>query len=655
VRKVRLVLYRAGGRFLFFRSREGCRECGVTYAILQRLMGEHLKEAPVVLKTVNWLDDWWRIVWRGGVRAPVLTVNGRVFSQGRIPDMDRLLRRIGSLLGDEKLGGISLPELRRKVRPGQDGGTVVYFSPACPHCRRLLLYLETHGIEYAGHDVTRSESARRRVRELTRSMNIPVTVVNGEVIVGFDRARLRTLLGIEREQELNLAGRRGGIPGLDEVQLQDIAKRAQAVLDSNWLGTWTVPSKHLYPHLWNWDSGFVARGYLHYRPERAYQEMRSLFRGQWRDGFLPHIVFNPSHLDHFPGPDYWQAGRSGRVRDGVHTSGISQPPVHASMIVRAALLDPDRERARSFLVEMYPKLKRLHDFYFDHRDPAGESVVYIVHPWESGLDNSPLWDEPLKAVSGRSRWASRMQKRYDELAEQGKRPKRSYIAQYSYLVENLFRQDYDWHRIAENHPFKVQDVLFNTVLCRAERDLADIGRAVGKDPEPHLRRSGRMREALNRKLWVGEQGLYCAYDLVGSRMINRDTVFSYLPLYAGIPDREDGKRLLNELRSHCFCVADGDCVAIPSYDMCQADFEGEFYWRGPVWVNVNWYLAKGVRSYGDEELASWIEESLITLAGRHGFHEYYDPNTGRGLGAEEFSWTAALIIDLIADREAVYK
>ena len=159
-----------------------------------------------------------------------------------------------------------------------------------------------------------------------------------------------------------------------------------------------------------------------------------------------------------------------------------------------------------------------------------------------------------------------------------------------------------------------------------------------------------MQEAFNNKLWVHAEGIYCDFDLGNNCLINRDTVFSYMPLFAGIPNQREGETLLDVLRSHCFCVAEGDYVAIPSYDMCQADFEGEFYWRGPVWINVNWYLAQGVRDYGDEELAAWIEDSLITLVDTHGFYEYYDPTTGKGLGAGEFSWTAALVLDIIGRR-----
>ena len=65
-------------------------------------------------------------------------------------------------------------------------------------------------------------------------------------------------------------------------------------------------------------------------------------------------------------------------------------------------------------------------------------------------------------------------------------------------------------------------------------------------------------------------------------------------------------------------------------------------------MNINWYMAHGARRYGEAEIADWIENSLIALSDRSGFYEYYDPNTGKGLGEQDFSWTAALIIDLIA-------
>ena len=86
--------------------------------------------------------------------------------------------------------------------------------------------------------------------------------------------------------------------------LDRLAADARAVLDANWLGASTLPSRTLYPHQWNWDSAFIAMGRSWYDEPRAQQELRSLFRAQWADGRVPHIVFNPSVGEeaYFPGP-----------------------------------------------------------------------------------------------------------------------------------------------------------------------------------------------------------------------------------------------------------------------------------------------------------------------------------------------------------------
>ena len=529
---------------------------------------------------------------------------------------------------------------------------LVYYSPACPHCHQLMGYLDANHIVYERRDVTQLASARDEIKQLTDRLAIPVTVANGKAVTGFDKDQIRNLLDIHAPDERDGKTEVARIPQVDTVGLRSAVEKAREVLRRNCSEGRTRASQHLYPHQWNWDAGFVARGYLHFDPIQAYREIRLLFKGQWSDGFLPHIVFNERHLDHFPGPDYWKAGRSGRVPRGVHTSGISQPPVHASMLVAAMELDPDKERALSFLKGIYPHIRDLHEFFFEYRDPADEDLVCLVHPWESGIDNAPIWDEPISGITGSSPWAKEMQALYDALAENGKRPRRSYIEKYSYLVESLYSRDFDWSAIAASHPFMIQDVLFNTVLCRAEQDLAAIAKTIGKDPAPHSERAERMVKAINGKLWDERDGLYYSYDMGMEKWIKRDTIFSYLPLYAGICDNLRSKALIDNLRTHCFCIADRNCVGIPTYDMCQVDYQGEFYWRGPVWFNMCWYMIHGLRRYGENETADWLTDSLLQLVMEQGFYEYYEPETGKGLGADRFSWTAALFLDLAAERAA---
>jgi hypothetical protein len=173
------------------------------------------------------------------------------------------------------------------------------------------------------------------------------------------------------------------------ISRSTLIEGAKEVLHKNDLGSSTKPAPDLYPHQWNWDSCFIAIGLSHLGFERAAAEIRSLLRGQWRNGLVPQIVFNPHASGYFPGPDVWQSERSPDAPRDVRTSGITQPPVLASAALRVYQNAENREEALSFLREVYPKIRLYHEWLYSERNPDGTGLVVVVHPWESGLDNSP--------------------------------------------------------------------------------------------------------------------------------------------------------------------------------------------------------------------------------------------------------------------------
>jgi hypothetical protein len=67
-------------------------------------------------------------------------------------------------------------------------------------------------------------------------------------------------------------------------------------------------------------------------------------------------------------------------------------------------------------------------------------------------------------------------------------------------------------------------------------------------------------------------------------------------------------------------------------------------------MNTNWYISRGLRRHGRADLARTIEEGSARLVEREGFREYYDPTTGRGFGAHDFSWSG-LALDMLARLE----
>ena len=64
-----------------------------------------------------------------------------------------------------------------------------------------------------------------------------------------------------------------------------------AVLKRNNVGGWTKPTTELYPHQWLWDSCFIAIGQRHFNVKQAQKEIKNIFRGQWKNGMVPNIIY----------------------------------------------------------------------------------------------------------------------------------------------------------------------------------------------------------------------------------------------------------------------------------------------------------------------------------------------------------------------------
>src|SRR5436190_3971516 len=141
----------------------------------------------------------------------------------------------------------------------------------------------------------------------------------------------------------------------DNKRFPDRRTEARDVLERNWTGTSTIPAAGLYPHQWNWDTGFIAIGHARYDQDKARTELQSLFKGQWANGMLPHIVFNPD-VDpnaYFPGQSFWLASQhSDDAPKNVETSGITQPPVHAYAALKTHHFATDADASKAFLKEM---------------------------------------------------------------------------------------------------------------------------------------------------------------------------------------------------------------------------------------------------------------------------------------------------------------
>jgi glutaredoxin-like YruB-family protein len=73
----------------------------------------------------------------------------------------------------------------------------VYSSPSCSWCSTLKSYLKQHRIRYSDIDVSADQRAADELVKRSGQMGVPQTDINGEIIVGFNKARINELLDIQ--------------------------------------------------------------------------------------------------------------------------------------------------------------------------------------------------------------------------------------------------------------------------------------------------------------------------------------------------------------------------------------------------------------------------------------------------------------------------
>jgi glycogen debranching enzyme len=413
-----------------------------------------------------------------------------------------------------------------------------------------------------------------------------------------------------------------------------LAERALDVLRKNDTGLFFKPGPRVYPFQWNWDSALIAIGLARVDPERGRTEVRSLLRAQWDDGMVPHIVFYEPDARYWPGPDLWDS-RSCAGAPDVPTSGITDLPVLATAVRALHEADPDR----SFLEAVVPAIEAWHRWLHEQRAVDDSGLVAIVHPWES-TDNSPRFDTALGRIRAEDKPLIERTDRRQLHAEE--RPTDIDYDRYLSIVHHLRQRGY--RASLEEAPFVYVDLCFNAILAVAEADLAWLSTEIGESGERARDAAERMRAALAAR-WEDDEAVYVDDDGVTG------TVADLFPLYAGVPDEKQARRLFDEVLwspQHYGPSAEAPW-AVTTAAKSSAAFDARRYWRGPVWISINWFLIRGLERVGLVDEARDLRRLTLELVDRSGFSEYYEPTTGDPLGSDNFSWSAALTLDLLEE------
>jgi len=429
------------------------------------------------------------------------------------------------------------------------------------------------------------------------------------------------------------------------------------VLRANDVGGWTRPAPRLYPHQWSWDSAFIAIGLAHLDVGRALAELENLFAAQWRDGRVPHMVFDPRIEDYQPGPGLWSSAASSPAAPReIATSGLIQPPMHAIALARIWSIAGSRAdppfvaRVRA----LYPKLLEWHRYLARERDVEATGLLTIYHPWE-GTDNTPRWDAALARLEiGERAPYPRTDMRVVDGPE---RPTKAEYDRYLWLVERLRAVGYDDARIRADHPFQIKDVQCTAIFAAGSRSLDEIAERLGAPTAERAEIAGWVSSSSEAVCasFNDELALVLDLDLATGGAIRVRTSAGLSALILPDLPSDLADPLVRSMFGPDFAGAAG--LAHPvvlSTSPRSPEFRPRAYWRGPAWPVVNWLLWWGLSTHGYAAQASALRAANVALLSRPGarFAEYFEPYSAEPLGSLDQSWTAAVTLDWLAMSES---
>ena len=383
---------------------------------------------------------------------------------------------------------------------------------------------------------------------------------------------------------------------------------------------YTVSSPDTYPHQWFWDSCFHAITLSYIDPERAKEELRLLLKGQFKNGMFPHIIYW-QRVQNSPFPDVAWGKR--------HTSNITQPPVLAAAVWRIYEASGDEDFVRAML----PHIHAFHRYLFANRDPHKVGLIGVTNPDESGEDNSPRFDYVLGLMDPRHQFVDTFRKR-------------------QVIVDDLKRSRFVVKPQIDLNQ-RVYDVPFNAILAESLRLSALLANVV---QEPRISAWSQAKSALVQsamKKHLLRRHVYQSTFGPKLRHIPTRTWAMFMPLYAGVASRDEAEYVVTHFLRNPreFKLPYGVPtvpISEPSFDP-SGDWKNDWWvgtnWRGPVWMASNWFIIQGLLRYGYTADAKNIYASSLRLIKQSGLREYYDPLTGKGYGAEGFTW-GGLVLDM---------
>jgi hypothetical protein len=284
----------------------------------------------------------------------------------------------------------------------------------------------------------------------------------------------------------------------------------------------------------------------------------------------------------------------------------------------------------------------------DVRGADGSGLLTIHHGWESGMDNSPRFDEAYARVQP-GELEPYVRTDTAVVADAGQRPTDLEYSRYLWLVQQLADVGYRDAEAAAVCDFAVKDVFASAVFSVACDDLAAIAEELGREADARTLHGWALASAEAVDATIDQAtGLACDFDVRAGRPVSVACISGFAPL---LSTRDAGLRGRQEalLAGPDWLAAPGLAFRLPCSTSPTSDaFRARQYWRGPTWPVLTWFLGFQSRRHGNGDLYESLRQASLSQLGDLQFGEYYEPFTGEPLGSARQSWTAAVALEWLA-------
>lgn len=382
-------------------------------------------------------------------------------------------------------------------------------------------------------------------------------------------------------------------PWLKDPVYRRLAVKSIVTLMTNWRSAagairhdGIFPTYNLFDGFWAWDSWKQAAACAMFAPELAKNNIRCMFDYQDKDGMIPDCVFIDTTRNNYRN---------------------TKPPLAAWAVWEVYRNTGDRD----FVREMYPKLQNYHNWWYTHRDHDHNGLCEYgsnngeakAAAWESGMDNAVRFDSAVMLRNGPAAWS-----------------------------------------------FDQESVDLNSFLYLEKRLLAEMAELLGDQAKgkAFLAAADRLKGQINRMMYDPSSGYY--YDI---RLENKTCRLlkgpeGWEPLWTGLAPSAQAEAVMRTITD---TAVFNTYLPFPTFQADHPLFDARAYWRGPVWFDQAMFAIEGLSKYKRAGAAVALQRKLLHhakgLLGNGPIGETYDPLTGEGLTAVNFSWSAASILRLL--------